>query len=352
MKMLYIFNPDTDYALASGSEFYTPSKKVVEMTRRMTLYPALWAERNSVILSVTDADAALAEAPKEVRDIIALKDIQVTDFRKVGRLTRNEEVEIMPWGWNRVLMRTLRRAGVPEAVIPAFDQDRSLEISSRERTVSMNRFLGERLPELSIPVPEKCGSVEEALDFMARNGEVYFKDPWSSSGRGVVYTEGMSEGKISQWLNGVIRRHGFVMAETAADRVRDFSSLWSIDREGPRFLGFSMFSTSPNGRYGYQIIPDGNGMRYMAERLRILKDTDLRNRILSAQEEWLRREPSVEGYLSIDMIEERDGNIRPGIEVNRRMTMGVAALLTARSLPEEQPLPFPFVRVGSEPFSL
>lgn len=345
MTKVYIFNPDTDYALASGSEFYTATKKVREMTRKMTLYPALWAEPESAILTEFDRGSSLEEAPEEIRCAIAFKKLKIIDFNHTESELRGEKPKIIPWGWNQVLYRQLINAGIDRDALPDPDTVKRREAASREKTISLNQYLKAHIPELNIHVPVKCMSSEETLSFRKQHGEAFLKDPWSSSGRGLLYSEGVTDELIRQWAGGVIRRHGFLMAETVAKKVWDFSSLWVIKEDKPKFLGISMFTTNKRGKYQYQIVPDERGTQYMYDRLSLLRDKGLFDKTISEQRNWLQQEPLIPGYLSIDMLEEQNGNIRPGIEINRRMTMGIAAHLISTTLPSDFPVPYPFVRM-------
>lgn len=348
MRSLYIFNPDTDYALASGSVSYTPSRAVGEMIRNLTLLPALWADKGAVILSSVPKDEALRNAHAGIMRAIREKDLEITDWESLGRDFRETDFNIQPWGWNQVLHARLRRTGIR---LPQFTEDdwqTRLELAHRRGTISLNRFLATRLPELEIPEPVEFSEIGEVMKFRSSRGELYLKDPWSSSGRGVLYTGGISDDKIRQWTAGVIRRHGSVMAETVADKKTDCSTLWEIRRDGfARFMGFSMFKTSPQGHYLGQIIPDVDGLQFMKEELPFLSDNCFCRRLLEAQKEWLEANSAgIPGYAGIDMLLERSGNLRPGIEINRRMTMGTASCLIARNCPADLPLPSPFIRIG------
>ena len=50
MRRLLIFNPDTEYALASDSINYTPPASVVSLRRMMALYPAVYASRGDAVM--------------------------------------------------------------------------------------------------------------------------------------------------------------------------------------------------------------------------------------------------------------------------------------------------------------
>ncbi len=344
-KELYIFNPDTDYALASGSVIYTPSKAVGEMIRRMTLYPALWASPGGVILSEIPVEKALAEAPDAIRGAIDRKKLRITDWKRVGKELEGNSPEIRPWGWNQVLAHRLMKAGVSLNNAPEGNWADRMVLASRKRTIDLNLHLAEKLPEFEIPVPRAIEEVEDVLSFRRAHGEAVLKDPWSSSGRGVLMTEGMTDRKIEEWCRGVLRRHGYVMAETVADRLTDCATLWEVTAREALFMGFSMFKTTERGKYLGQIIPDPRGMEYMREKLWFLRDDELTRRILSAQKEFLEREKRIEGYVGIDMLIEKNSNIRPGIEINRRMTMGTAALLIEKTMDADVALPDPFIKL-------
>ena len=53
---LYIFNPDTDLALANNSENYIPSARVKQMERELAMLPMWYAEQGSNILISTYPD--------------------------------------------------------------------------------------------------------------------------------------------------------------------------------------------------------------------------------------------------------------------------------------------------------
>lgn len=71
---LHIFNPDTDYALASDSENYTPPVSILAIKRSLSLLPALYAERGDAILLPDDNPEFLQENHAFI-EIISTKDI-------------------------------------------------------------------------------------------------------------------------------------------------------------------------------------------------------------------------------------------------------------------------------------
>ena len=94
-----------------------------------------------------------------------------------------------------------------------------------------------------------------------------------------------------------------------------------------RFEGASVFATLPSGAYAGNIVDSG-------DRLRELIPVDISAAIAGA-EKYLTEAvaPYYRGYMGIDMLAYREGGrlmLDPCVELNLRMTMGVAAMLLAR----------------------
>ena len=84
----YIFNPETDMAMASGRECYTAPLSVRKFAANLALLPALYAPEGSIIL--TDYDIS-PDTP--YIDIVRKRNL------KVVRLKRGlAPAEIEPWG--------------------------------------------------------------------------------------------------------------------------------------------------------------------------------------------------------------------------------------------------------------
>ncbi|MDE6787038.1 MAG: hypothetical protein K2J46_08375, partial [Muribaculaceae bacterium] len=104
MKLLY-FNPETEYALASGASFYTPPARVEKLKHENELLPELWANDEDMIL-VDEADGL-----KSVNRLVTWGDLREI-FAKDSNLI------FEPWGWNPALVRKLKDYGVPEQRLP------------------------------------------------------------------------------------------------------------------------------------------------------------------------------------------------------------------------------------------
>lgn len=298
MDKLFWFNPENDLALAFGRRYYTPPRAAVELRRAGVNLPSLWAD---------DFDAIFDVESKHI----------VPNPRFVPE----------PWGWSFYTRECFWRAGCSLEHMPddaALEQIRML--SHRRTSIELLSRLG--IEGLQLPV--EAHSAAEAFRAIESFGsDAVIKLPWSCSGRGVFYSGKMTGKQLASVVEGGISRQGSVMIEPRYERLRDFAMLFYSDSDCVRFRGLSMFHTDQKGNYSGNIIAPQNVIR---ENLRV--DTgDLANRLEKILGIILCGK--YRGWVGVDMMTYRNpcGNIciHPCIEINLRMTMGVAALLAAES---------------------
>lgn len=145
---------------------------------------------------------------------------------------------------------------------------------------------------------------------------MFFKAPWSSSGRGVLYTADLTYEQTLQWIRGIIRSQGAVMAEKAYAKSLDFATEWTIDPQGTHFIGISVFEASKRGKYHRNYKGSQAELWNMIPNLR----TDLIERQRATINKVIA--PCYYGPLGIDMLVTDTGLIHPCIEINLRNTMG------------------------------
>ena len=125
---LYIFNPDTDLALANNRENYMPPARVKQMTQELELLPLWYAEDGSYIFtsSTRKNDEFLTEAKRLFGiNAICLKDTS---------LLPRENMEITPWGWNVSLRKQLLNKGVASTLLPTLQELAEYrELSGRDK---------------------------------------------------------------------------------------------------------------------------------------------------------------------------------------------------------------------------
>ena len=309
MKLLH-FNPETEYALASGASFYTPPARVESLRKESQLLPEIWAQPSDMIL---------------VDSIDGLK----SDFRLVqwdmleAIFSEYPDLVFEPWGWNKALVRKLIDHGVPASRLPDSSViSRIRELAHRRTTVILSSIWKNTVDacyEIDIPVELK--SVEDSMCFYRNNCGCWMKAPWSSSGRGVINTSAdMTPQLVEQWCRGIIRRQGSVMGETGADKLSDYATEWHMRDGHAEFLGLSSFSTSNRGKYLANLTLSQS---LMSDKFNTESSMPIHD-VVCLQKEILEQVlTGYEGLFGVDMIVERNGRLRPFVEVNLRRTMGM-----------------------------
>lgn len=320
--VIHIFNPETDYALASGCLRYNPPASILRLRRDMALFPATFADDGDAILILDDRNSVTIPQNYCGAEIVELG--EAADFIKC-RISQGDTVEIKPWGWNHSLRKTLLSAGIPESLLKSDEEISSLRaLSHRRTTIPFNRKLRRMLPEMNIPEACEFTDTDSTLEFTVANPGAYLKAPWSSSGRGVVCTSGLSVRKIREWASGCIRRQGSVMAERGYNRIADFATEWELSAGKAIFAGVSLFSTTPDGRY---VRNSFDSQESIFSRIATFS-AEWSSRLIEAQRKALEIliAPSYSGPAGIDMLATDEGRIVPCVEINLRQTMGMAAL--------------------------
>ena len=327
--MIFIFNPETDYALSVGEGQYTAPKSVIAL--RLRLSPVI-----SSVLSSSDYMLLFSEEERERvrREVIDRRYARHSEFVTIEELTQlleiisDEEKIIFAWGWNHTLCKLLKKAGVESSLLPSITALDSLRmLSHRRTTIVFNQELN-KLLSLNIPIPKELTDLSEAMSLLEKNPDCFLKSPWSCSGRGVVRTTDLSSSDIKNRIRSTINRQGSIMIENAASKEMDFASEWYINEGVAHFLGLSVFQVSPTGEYKGNIIASQEELAGLIYEATPLWSSDY----IDAQKVTLEKiiAPNYSGPVGIDMLVEIDKSIRPCIEVNLRHTMGHVALARHR----------------------
>ena len=275
---LCIFNPEHDLCLANGRAHYVPPRSAIDFARRgaslmQVLYP------DSRCLSVYDI---------------------------IQSSTLSDQFDrIVPWGWNLTLKYELLKQGVPATLMPS------------DEVLARWRMLQHRTTILPLqPQSRAATSAEEVRLMISQYRSVVMKAPWSGAGRGLRWvTDRLGEQDVS-WLNKVVREQRCVIVEPRREVAADFALEYIIDKQGLRFLGYSLFESA-------------HGV-YQSNRL-LLDDVICRRvGITSVErqglEDWLcaHVSPFYQGPLGVDFILDTQGR-RYLSEMNLRHTMGWVA---------------------------
>ena len=86
-----MFNPESDYALAAGREYYTPPSQVVELRKNLSLIPAVYASEGDIILLL---DRGLDFGSLAGYDSVEAKGLTIVDREGLHSLLDGDEVFI------------------------------------------------------------------------------------------------------------------------------------------------------------------------------------------------------------------------------------------------------------------
>lgn len=331
MYRLHLFNTSNDLALANNSHEYIAPKNIRRMERDLSMFPAWWASDGDAILIDSDCNI------EEIKKIAAQANINVeltTEHEGYTALCRRtgKEYAPAPWGWSRAAVERFAKAGVPRNLLPdGKTLDALRDISSRAFAVKyIHELLGKIAEEYR---PHLVGSdmrFIENLDTLTFPRRQIFKSPWSSSGRGVFTAYSIDDPSIREKLTAFINRQGGFVADTFYNKRIDFALEYNIDEEGKAtFLGYSVFTASESGSYGYNILASQNELRKCI--LDAGANKNALDAIISLHRQMLQEKLGCiyRGNIGIDMlIAEEQGalKIHPCIEINLRMNIGTAAI--------------------------
>ena len=173
-------------------------------------------------------------------------------------------------------------------------------------------------------------TAEQAKETVARFGNAVIKLPWSSSGRGVIYSSQITSENFDNYVGGMIARQGSVSIEPRLERIQDFATLFFSNGESVEYRGISIFATNHAGFYEGNIVEP---QHLLAKKLNF-DINSLSNKLVQILTKLII--PHYRGWLGIDMMTYRSPNgsveIAPCIEMNLRMTMGVGAMLAAEKV--------------------
>ena len=316
----YLFNPENDLALAVGVSNYTPPKNAMLLGRCGSLLPLWYAEKGSYIL----ADNADAQWIEKVKSNFGI-DATVT-------ATLPADVECSPWGWSPYAAAKFVAAGVNNSVLPDEAQlQRLRQLSHRRTTIDIVTKLKARLPFDVLKEPVEAKTIDDVSRCIERFGTVYFKSPWSSTGRGVASSSAMAADEVMRRCRGIISRQGSVMIEPEVDKKEDFAMLFYAERGKIVPVGFSLFKNEGNSYSDNLLLPDTEILAYLGKYVGEECIIGLNKHLREVLTEVIG--DAYNGFFGVDMMIFCDDNgyhIDVCTELNLRMTMGVVAWLFRR----------------------
>lgn len=309
-KKLYIFNPENDMALASGSPYYMAPASAKKMAADLATLPAWYAEAGSRVFL---ADVRQLEWMTKGCQI-ALPVQGVTEMPGDG-------FEVMPWGWSPALLHRMA-----DAFHVPIDMESVRRLSGRRTAVDL-------LPKLRMEntVGESfwLTSVDEIGGFVPIYNKVLLKAPWSGSGKGIQPLSGQPDDNLKGWARRIIASQGGVVCEPYYNKVEDFAMEFLASSGGVTFAGYSFFEADARGLYKENWLASDEAIE---NRLSMY----VSGKVLGQVRERLLHElplllgDAYQGYLGVDMmiVRTEDGYaVHPCVEINLRMNMGVVSRL-------------------------
>lgn len=323
---LYIFNPDTDLALGNNSPHYQPPVLIKKMSDDLSVLPAWYVGGSGDGVWVNDCKKVQCWSDNLPLSLDVCWVSSQTLLHGIG--------EIIPWGWNKSLLKKLNMSGLSSSGLPTEDEvDVIRRLSSRETAVLLLKALN--------CYPETCGyscichtmdEVETSLKEPIEDGDILkrklLKSPWSGSGKGLKWANNESEQILKNWCRRILDAQQAVIVEPEYNKVEDFAMEFYADGKGSvSFIGFSLFSTSADGSYKCNyLMSDDDILVHLTyyvscDVLEMIK-CELQKMLSSV----LRND--YKGFLGVDMMICRFSSqpffrLHPCVEVNLRMNMGI-----------------------------
>ncbi len=279
-------------ALASGSPGYTPPANIRAYRKLHWNLPARWAAPEDIVWDGENCLAPLFASDGNVPDIC-------------------------PWGWSPALVHELELAGVPRLRMPDTEWLGKLRrLSGRESTAAVQRSFG-----IDVCVCRDVCSVERCIDTW---GDVILKSPWSSSGKGLMLTDNPN---WRCWTARVLRRQEAVIVERFVKKKLDFAMEFLMEHGTARYMGLNVFRTDARGHFLDNT--DGTEQEFETMIAATLRCPGTLAEVRRWYVENLPRLASwYSGPVGVDMLVTAEGTVHPCVEINWRMTMGMAKVLS------------------------
>ncbi len=300
--ILSVFNPENDLALANGMASYVAPKAIRQMAQDLFQLPQVWIKTDKIIF-----------------------------FRDNLNLSNSDITSCQVWGWSNQVRRRLIDAGVDEAILPTPAMlEKSRQWAHRRHTLEVLAYFQISHYPYALPAIPVCAiSEEEVNEFINTHSHWLLKQPWSSSGKGLLWPNQMSDAHREGWVRQTIARMGDVMCEKVYDKIFDIGMGFYVDNEGQVSpVGFSLFITDKKGAYiGNCLVADEDIIELVGEYIPSDQLLQTRDILLAFIRENLT--DFHRGYLGVDLMVYKDENgdyqLHPCVEINLRMTMGILA---------------------------
>ena len=179
MAKTYIFNPDSDLALANGDANYLPPRSARRMADDLALLPAWYADEGDAVL-IPSSDVIYYWSKTLSNNILR---------SEIKWITNKESLPsqpLFPWGWNAALVKQMKVRGLGDEHLPSVEEMETLRaLSSRRMAVEVLKALMQNLSDTHRLIGEAafCVTEEEIVQQVTSYPTTMLKAPWLASTR-------------------------------------------------------------------------------------------------------------------------------------------------------------------------
>lgn len=314
-RQLHLFFPENDIALVSNKPHFTPPAAARDIHIAGEALPLWYGNVGDEVLT-GGINARWYE------HITQLFDIGPT----LHNLKYNPDLRPAPWGWSAASRTSFIDVGYPPEALPSDEElCRWRQLSHRRTSAMLAEALHSSLPAVFAVPAVEVHTVDQAMALLHDMPKAVVKTPYSSSGRGLMFTGSLSADYLRQRIDATIRRQSSVMVEPAISREADFALLFDSGGDGTlKYIGLSLFRCDALGHYRGNVLTDD-------ATIASLLGIDNLDRVISSVTKALTPlcAGAYIGPLGVDMMTSCDGMIAVA-EINFRMTMGRVAHTLAR----------------------
>ena len=333
---LHIFNPSCETAIANGTISYLPNKTLQTFEDDLAYLPSVLADSKDLLLMPKYEDLAHLELLHQFSFPIPGQILQSDFFDEKQRIISEIE-NYKLWGWAPNWIHRLKKnkrvsaSGFEKSAFYSWS-GKHKEIYSRKTAKLVLEALSKNNSSLYIHSqfhPQVLETIEELDDFLSKHKQIVLKEPWSSSGRGIIMLrKSFLNSSIIQRVKGVFQQQEYIMAEPMLNKQMDMAMHFEIKNKLVTYRGETYFQTGSNGQYQANYLnqyPDVNAvvLDFLKANVKQVK-LDLLKAISDSEIPQY-----YEGFLGVDiMIIEQEGHLlfQPCVEINLRNNMGTVAL--------------------------
>jgi len=326
VKVFY-FNFSHDVQLSSGDTVYNLSKNVRALE---------YALQPLAIFSAMPGDVVAVHP--EILNVCEMFYSHVFKGTKFVSAASMPVVPVEPWGWDVGVAHVIGKSMRTDSYVLRKEQLTKIRMLSSRQNVSvcLNKLLS-LLPQMPL-----CGksefyvSKERLMEDMPYR--CVLKAPWSSSGRGIRYKNGVLDDRLEAWVDHVIQVQGGVELEPYYNKLSDWAMEFYANIDGEvSYTGLSHFFTSPlSGYAGNVVAPQEVLEKEWSAQMSTHVFQSVRHCLEVVLSQMVRGIYC--GPIGVDMMfcksDKGDVVLHPCVEINFRRTMGQVAQSVAEKYSE------------------